>query len=78
VRRSGVRWIDAGDHAAICVLVKVDGCGEDGEGGVEDVNVLPVHVGDVAEGVEGGLEAGGVKGIAGGYVAEGRLAGVPG
>jgi len=69
VRCSGIGGVDAGHHAAVCVLVKVDGGGEDGEGGVEDVDVLPVDVGDVAEGVEGGLEAGGVEGVAGGYVA---------
>jgi len=73
VRCCGIGWVDARDHAAVCVLVEVDGGGEDGEGGIEDVDVLPVDVGDVAEGVEGGLEAGGVEGVAGGYVAGGMV-----
>ena len=51
MRCCGIGWVDARDHAAVCVLVEVDGGGEDGEGGVEDVDVLPVDVGDVAEGV---------------------------
>ena len=71
--RRRICGIDAWDHAAVGVLVEIDGCGEDGEGGVEDIDVLPVDVRDVAEGVKGGLETGGVKGVARCYVAGGKI-----